>query len=197
MGQMIISVGREFASAGHEIAQKLAEYYNIPLYDRNLLKEVAAQKDLNSEKLEEFDEVKRNKWMYRTVKGMNSSPQDNIANMQFEFLKERAESGESFVVVGRCSETVLKEYPALISIFVTADMDFKADRIMKSQDKSRKEAEKFIKEKNKKRKDYHNSHCGSVWGDSRNYDLTIKSNRLGVDGSTDILVQYIDARNKK
>lgn len=197
MGQIIISIGREFGSAGHEIAEKLAEHYQMPLYDRNLLKEIAAQKHISSEQIEEFDEVKRNKWMYRTVKGMNSSPQDNVAQMQFDFLRQKAEEGESFIVVGRCSETVLKDYAGLIAIFITGDMDSKIERITRLYNKSEKEAEKFIKDCNKKRKRYHNSHCDSVWGDSRNYDMTINSSKLGLEGSIDILIDYIDARKKK
>lgn len=58
MSQLIISVGREFGSAGREIAQKLADHYGLELYDRNILKEIAEQKHVNSEKMEEFDEVK-------------------------------------------------------------------------------------------------------------------------------------------
>ncbi len=194
MGQVIISIGREFGSAGHEIAQKLSEHYNMQLYDRNLLKAIAAEKNVGSDVLEEFDEKMKIKLFHRTVKGMSSSPQDNVANLQFEFLKDRANSGESFIVVGRCSETILKGYPSLITIFITGDMEHKISRIKKLYDMSDKEAERFIEEQNLKRKMYHNSHCKSKWGDSRNYDLTINSSKLGVDGSIKLLIDYIDAR---
>ncbi len=194
MGQVIISIGREFGSAGHEIAQKLSEHYNMQLYDRNLLKEIAAQKNVGSDALEEFDEKMKIKLFHRTVKGMSSSPQENVANLQFEFLRDRANSGESFIVVGRCSETILKDYPALITIFITGDMEHKISRIKELYNMSGKEAEKFIEEQNLKRKMYHNSHCKSKWGDSRNYDLTLNSSKLGVDGSIKLLIDYIDAR---
>ncbi len=194
MSQVIISIGREFGSAGHEIAQKLSEHYNMQLYDRNLLKEIAAEKNVGSDALEEFDEKMKIKLFHRTVKGMSSSPQENVANLQFEFLKDRAASGESFIVVGRCSETILKDYPSLISIFITGDMGHKVARITKLYDMSAKEAEKFIEEQNLKRKYYHNSHCKTKWGDSRNYDLTLNSSKLGVEGSIKLLIDYIDAR---
>lgn len=194
MGQVIISVGREFGSAGREIAQKLAEYYDLPLYDKNLLKEVAVAKNVDIEKLEEFDEKKRNKFLYRTVRGMNSSPQDNVANLQFEFLKKKAKEGESFVVVGRCAETVLKDEPSLVSIFITGDLEHKMARIERLYNMSGTDAKVFIESENMKRKYYHNSHCKRKWGDSRCYDLTINSSRLGIEGTKDILVKYIDAR---
>ena len=77
--QLIISVSREYGSGGHEIAQKLAEYYKLPMYDHNLLDEVAASMNVSSKELAEFDEKRRNKFLYRSVMGMNSSPADNVA----------------------------------------------------------------------------------------------------------------------
>lgn len=194
MGQVIISIGREFGSAGHEIAQKLSEHYNMQLYDRNLLKAIAAEKNVGSDALEEFDEKMKIKLFHRTVKGMSTSPQENVANLQFEFLKDRAKSGESFIIVGRCSETILKDYQSLITIFITGDMEHKISRIKELYGMSAKEAERFIEEQNLKRKMYHNSHCKSKWGDSRNYDLTLNSSKLGVEGSIKLLIDYIDAR---
>ena len=196
MGQTILSIGRDFGSAGHEIAQKLEHYYQLPLYDHNLLDEIAASKGLDSRELQGHDEVRRNRLFNRNVRGMDSSPAYNLALLQFDFLREKAESGESFVVVGRCSETVLRPYKGLISIFVLGDMDKKVARIMDLYHMNRKEAEEFIKEKDKRRKQYHNSHCELKWGDSRNYDLCINSSRLGVEETMRILVQYIDARRK-
>lgn len=192
--QLIISVGREFGSGGHEIAQKLADHYKLPLYDHNLLKELAETKGLNSEALEEFDEKKRNRLLTRTVRGMSSCPADNVAQLQFDFIKSKADSGESFVIVGRCSETILREYPAMISFFVLGDMDVKVERIMKIYHMSKSEAEEFAKEKDRKRKNYHNSHCKVKWGDSRNYELSINSSKLGVEETVRIMTEYIDAR---
>ena len=61
--QLIISVSREYGSGGHEIAQKLAEYYKLPMYDHNLLDEVAASMNVSSQELAEFDETRRNKFL--------------------------------------------------------------------------------------------------------------------------------------
>lgn len=195
--QLIISIGREFGSAGHEIAQKLANFYELPLYDSNLLKEVAAARNLNSEHLEEFDEAKRNKLFYRSVRGMDSSPEHNVAQMQFDFLRQKAQAGESFVVVGRCSETVLKDFPGMISIFVLGDKDKKTARVIRLYQVSEDKAQKMMAEQDKKRKQYHNSHCPGKWGDSRNYDISINSSKLGVDESVRLLTDYINARMQK
>ena len=128
--QLIISVGREFGSGGHEIAQGLADHYGLTMYDHDLLKEIAAKKNLNGDELTAYDEVKWNRFLYRTVRGLNSSPEQNVANLQFEYLREKAKAGDSFVVVGRCSETILREYKCLVSIFVGGDISKKAERVM-------------------------------------------------------------------
>lgn len=197
MKQLIISIGREFGSAGHEIAERLAKRYRLPLYDHNLLEEVAASRNLDSSELEKFDEVKRNKLLYRSVKGMSSSPADNVANLQFQFLRDKADAGQSFVVVGRCSETILREYEGMVSFFIMGEMDKKVERVMKLYNKTEKQAADFIKEKDKKRKKYHDSHCKTKWGDSRNYDLSLNSSKLGIDESVNLLSDYIDAVMKE
>ena len=194
--QLIISVGREFGSGGHEVAQKLADDYGIALYDHDLLKEIATKKNLKSEDLEAYDELKWNRFLYRTVRGLNSSPEQNVANLQFDFLKEKAKSGESFVVVGRCSETILREYESMVSIFIRGDKPQKAERIMKYYNMNEKDALGFMKEKDKRRKQYHNRYCPISWGDSRNYDLVVNSSRVGVDGCVEQVKHYIDLVRK-
>lgn len=195
--QLIISLGREFGSGGHEIGQKLAEKYNLPLYDHDLVKEMASARNVNSKDLEEFDEMKKNVFLSRTVRGMSSSPEHNVAYLQFEFIKEKADSGESFVIVGRCAETVLKGYEGMIPIFVLGDREEKVKRIMRLYNLSETKAEELIDEKDKKRKQYHNSFCKIKWGDSRNYDISINSSKLGIDESVRILSEYIDAKISK
>ena len=130
----------------------------------------------------------------RRVNGFSNSIEDNIAEMQFDIIDEKAKSGESFVVVGRCSETKLKKYPALISLFILGDMDKKIERVMNVYNLNEEDAKKFITKKDKKRKRYHNYHCQGKWGDSRLYDLSINSSKLGIEKTVDILEEYIKTR---
>ena len=194
--QLIISLGREFGSGGHIIAQQLAERYKIPLYDSNLLRDVAVEKEMNAEKLQKYDENPKNVLFTRTVRGYSSSPEENIARMQFDYLKSKADAGESFVIVGRCAESVLKGNPNLISIFILGDMEQKIVRTMESNNISKEKAVMLIEQQDKKRKPYHNHYCEGKWGDSRNYDLSINSSKLGLDETTRIIAEYIDSRRK-
>ena len=159
--QLIIAVSREFGSGGHEIADILAKKFNIPIYDNNLLTEIANSKNLDVDTLEKYDEKPKNIFLSRSVRGY------------------------------RCAETVLKNHPALVSIFVLADKESKITRVSKHNDISRSEAESLINMQNKKRKTYHNRYCEDKWGDSRNYDVCVNSAKLGIERTADVLEEYI------
>lgn len=81
--------------------------------------------------------------------------------------------------MGRCSESILKGYDGLVSIFVLGDWEAKRERIMRLYNLSPEEAEHMMSRKDWERKSYHNYYCKGKWGDSRNYDLSINSSRLG------------------
>ena len=194
--QLIISVGREYGSGGHEIAEKLSGHYGIQLFDHNLLDEIAAKKNLNMEHLKGLDERRKNPLSSRTVRGFSSSPEENLLYLQFDFLRDKADSGESFVIVGRCSETILKQYDSLISIFVLGDRYKKIERVMRLYQLTESQAVRKIREKDMKRRRYHNSFCDKKWGDSRNYDISLNSSKLGIDGTVELLTDYIDRRRQ-
>ena len=195
--QCILSIGREFGSGGHLIGKKLSEHYHLPFYDYDLLKNIASEKNLDLKLLESYDERPRNRFLTRTVRGFSNSPEENVARIQFEWLLEKAEKGESFVIVGRCSETVLKENPNMISMFILGDLFKKIERIMERHHVSKEEAKHMIEQMDRKRKTYHNHYCQGKWGDSRNYDISINSSKLGIDKTVDLLIDYIDERKKK
>ncbi|MDE5974501.1 MAG: cytidylate kinase-like family protein [Eubacterium sp.] len=192
--QMIISIGREYGANGHFIADKLAEKYNLPVYDSHMIEYIAKEKNLNLNDLKKYDEKMKNRLFSRTVDGHSSSPEDAIANMQFDFLREKAAAGESFVVVGRCANSVLRDNPNLISIFVTGDMEIKAKRISSLFGVTIKEAEAMIVKNNKKRKQYHNHYSKEKWGDSRYYELTINTSKIGIQKAFEIVDTYVQSR---
>ena len=147
MEQLIISVGREFGSGGRVIAEALAERFNIPIYDRHLITEIANKTGMSPEEIEKLNEAPNLPLISRRVRGYSNSIEDNIAEMQFDFIRKKAESGESFVVVGRCSETKLKDFKGLVSLFILGDMDAKIKRIMQLYEMNEHDAKNFIEKK--------------------------------------------------
>lgn len=192
--QVIITFGRECGSGGHIIAEQIASRLGIPVYNRNLLDEVAKEHNIENSELHNFDEVPRNLFLSRSVGGYSNSPEELVAKMQFDYLREQAALGKSFVVVGRCAEDVLKDYDCLISIFVTGNKEDKIKQIVKEDGLSPKEAEEFIHKKDKQRKSYHNFFSKTKWGDSRYYDLVFNASYFNIEQATDIIADYIEAR---
>ena len=88
--QLIITVGREFGSGGHIIAVKLAEHFGIQLLDSNILAEVAKKSNASEEYLKKYDESARNLFFSRTVNGFSNSPEEIIAQMQFDYIKQKS-----------------------------------------------------------------------------------------------------------
>ncbi len=191
--QKIISISREFGSGGHEIARQIAEAMQLEFVDRSIIEMIAKEKLVDADKLHPYDEATRFV-PRRTVRGHSSSPEETIAQMQFEYLKKKAAAGDSFVVVGRCAETVLKDFEGLTSIFVLGDQDKKLARVMDVYGLSEKEAKAKMTRHDRNRKAYHNRHSEGKWGDSRLYDLCINSSTLGMDKTVEVLEQYLQKR---
>ena len=197
MKQIIIAIGREFGSGGHLVAKKLAEHYNIPLYSKELLDEVAKDGRYSKEVLERFDEKPMNfAFIPVPVGGTTISLEQDIAIRQFNFIRKKAnEEKESFVIVGRCAEEILSDNPNMISAFILGDKDTKTKRVMEREGVDEKTALNMMKKMDKMRKVYHNFYCESKWGDSRTYDIGIKIGKVDVDTATDMIIKYIDSRD--
>lgn len=192
--QLIISVGREFGSGGHIVAANLAKHFGLTLLDSNILADIAKEKHTSEEYLRKYDESARNLFFSRTVNGFSNSPEEIVAQMQFDYIKSKADAGESFVVIGRCADYILRDNPALIKIFILGDKDAKIKRTMERENLSEDKAKSRMEQCDKRRKYFHNTHTENKWGDSRSYDITVNSSKLGIDGTTELLVKYIELK---
>lgn len=164
------------------------------MLDKNLIQRVAEDKGYSEEAIRQFDEKGTSILFSRSINGYTSSASENIAQAQFEVLRNDAKEGKSFIVVGRCAEDILADQPALISIFVRSDIESKKARIMEKYELPADKALSLMKKMDRERKFYHNYYCHHKWGDSRGYDLTINSAMLGLDGTVDLIEQIVKAR---
>lgn len=193
--QIIISVGREFGSGGHELAERLAKHYNIPLYDKEIFDHVEEKGSINADVAKYFDEKPVSPFFYPVAMDGNYLPlEQTVANHIFDFIRTKGNTEkESFVIVGRCAEYVLRDNPNMISIFILGTKDMKIQRVMKKYNLDEKAAYNKMKRADKMRKTYHNFYADGKWGDSRSYDICINSSTLGIDKTFRTLVAYIDA----
>lgn len=192
--QIIISIGREFGSGGHEIAERLAKYYNIPLYDKEIFDHVAKQGEINADVAKYFDEKPVNPVFYPvTMDGSYLPLEQTVANHIFNFIRTKGnKENESFVIVGRCADYILRDNPNMVRVFVLGDKETKQKRVMEKLGLDEKAANNRMKKEDKMRKTYHNFYSDGKWGDSRNYDVCVNSSTLGIDKTVESLIAYID-----
>lgn len=197
MGQIIIAIGREFGSGGHVIAKRLAEYYNIPLYHKEMLDELAKDGSYSKEVLERFDERPVNlSFIPIPIAGNTMSLEQEIAIKQFNFLRKKAdEEKESFVVIGRCADEILADNPNLVRVFIMGDKQSKIKRVMEREGITEKQAESKMKKMDKMRKTYHNFYCENKWGDSRGYDICINTGKIDFETAQRMIQSYVEAIN--
>lgn len=190
--QIIVTIGREYGSGGHHIAQEIAEKLGVKLYDKELLEQMVRDSGYTKDDVEKYDEKPVNPFLSRKVRNYSNSIEEVMAEKVFDFIRDRAEEGESFVVVGRCSENVLRGNPNTVSVFVLGDMKDRLARIEKLYNLSESKAMLAIKKKDKLRKLYHNYYSDIKWGDSRGYHVSVNSSLLGIEGTVDMLMDLID-----
>lgn len=193
-GQILISLGREFGSGGHKIAQELAKRLDIEYYDNNILESMFGKGSSLAREMEDYDERKPNPFLFRRVRGYSNSMEEILAEKEFDFIREKAKNGESFVVVGRCGEVVLRDFKQHMSFFVLGDMYDKILRVSDRCNLDKRDAIDLIQRMDRVRKKYHNRYSEIKWGDSRGYDLCINISRLGVEGSAEVLLDFINRR---
>lgn len=192
--QIIISVGREFGSGGHEIAEQLAKHYNIPLYDKEIFSHIEEKQSINAEVAQYYDEKPITPLFYPIMLDSGSLPlEQQVASHIFNFIREKGnEEKQSFVIVGRCAEYVLRDNPNMISVFILGNEECKIKRVMKKYGLDEKAAKSRMRKEDKMRKTYHNFYTDSKWGDSRSYDVCMNSSTLGVEDTIGALISYID-----
>ena len=198
----VVTIGRQFGSAGREIGKKVAEYFDITFYDRDLLTRAAKESGFCEEMLRNHDERPTNSFLYNLVMdtytfGYNSSSfvdmpiSHKVFMAQFDTIKKIAEE-EACVIVGRCADYALQEYKNCLHIFIHANEDAKVERIMRKYEVDADKAREMIVKKDRQRQSYYNYYSTKKWGRSDSYDLSINSSILGVDGTVKLLIQYIE-----
>ena len=202
----IITIGRQFGSAGHEIGEKVAEHFGIKCYDKELITRAAKESGLCAEMIQNHDEKPTNSFLYNLVMdtysfGYNSSYVDipishKVFLAQFDTIKKIAGEGPC-VIVGRCADYALEDFPNCLHIFVHASDEDKIKHISEKYNLSEAKAKDMMIKKNKQRQSYYNYYSSKKWGRADTYDFTINSSVLGIDGSADLIVQLVKDYEKK
>ncbi len=202
---MVITIGRQFGSQGHDIGKALAQKLNIDFYDKELLDIAAKEGGLSSELVEKYDEKASNSLLYSLSLGASATinseygtaPQtplnEKLYLLEYNIIRRVAE--ESCVIVGRCADHVLADRNDLLRVFVYADDEAKVQHIAWKYSVTPEKARSMIKKNDKSRANYYNSYASGKWGDPSNYDLCINRSLLGVEGSAELLIACLRIKN--
>lgn len=202
---MVITIGRQYGSGGHEIGEKLAKKLDIEFYDKELLKIAAKESGMCQEIFENFDEKPTTSFLYSLVMdpysiGYNASNFDMPINHKvflaaFEAIKKTADQGPC-VIVGRCADYALHDYKNLLSAFIYAPIEDRIERVKaRTTDIREDKIKDTILKQDKSRASYYNYYTTKRWGAVDSYDLCINSSLLGIDGTVELLEQIIRSKS--
>ena len=197
---LVITIGRECGSSGRAIGRKLAESLGIKCYDKELLALAAKNSGLCEELFKTHDEKPTNSFLYSLVMDTYSMGYNTSAYMdmpinhkiflaQFDTIKKLADE-ESCVIVGRCADNALADYPNVVSVFICADEEVKIQELMKRHNITRDKAKDVMIKTDKQRSGYYNYYSSKRWGSSKSYNLCINSSVVGVDGAVEIIKEF-------
>ncbi len=199
---IIICVGRQLGSGGHDIARMLALDFGAKYYDQELLN-LAAKESGFSEKF--FEQNDEQRGLFRSLFHLHAShvpdsnlyqnnfSQESLFKFQSDAIVKAADKG-SCVFVGRCADYVLRERKNVVSVFITASQDFRIRQVMAKQQVDQTQARKFIEQHESKRAAYYNYYTGKKWGAAESYDLCIDTSVLGLQATEKLIAVFIRKR---
>lgn len=207
MASTIITIGRQYGSGGRYVGKLLAEKLGIPFYDKELLAEASKESGICQEILENHDEKPTKSLLFSLVTGIQHQSDPGMMYMdmplnhrvflaQFEAIRKVAEKGPC-VMVGRCSDYVLRERKDVVSVFIKADLQHRIERAVKHYGIAADKAEDVIRKADKQRASYYNYYSSGTWGDVNNYELCVDTGIVGVEGAVELIERYVAIREGK
>ena len=198
MEKKIITISREFGSGGRTIGRLIAEKLNIPFYDKELVDHIALESGFAPKFVDEHGEHSPGNSLFsyafapQGVPGiMNGlSTADFLWNVQCNVILQLAEKGPC-VIVGRNADYILKDREDVLHVYITANMDYRADRIVRLYGTTEKSPIARVQEKDKRRRVNYQHYTGRTRGNAADYDLCLDSSVIGTEKCADIVVDLV------
>ena len=192
--KIIINIGRQFGGGGLGVANELGRKLGIPVYDKELIAKAAQDSGFSKAIFETSDEKKRFFSLSSIVANRFGDTENYMSDrglfkMQSETIRKIAEQGPA-IIVGRCSDYILRDMGNTLNIFLTSPLEVRAARIAERSGISLEEAERLAEEKDKNRSEYYNYYTFGNWGHASTYDLCLDSSMLGIEGTADFIIDF-------
>ncbi len=200
MGNAVIVISRQVGSGGDEIARKLSELINMPVYDKQKIVELAKESGISENLFDGLEEHPTSSLLYSLVIGLKngskvSSPfhTDNVFGVQANIIRRLSDSG-SCIFLGRCADYILREHNNLTNVYIWASDEFRVNRVMKQIGLTHTEAVDYISRIDKRRRSYYDFYTSKAWGEIENYDLTLNPEKIGIDKSAQLIAEYVNSK---
>ncbi|MBR4444814.1 MAG: cytidylate kinase-like family protein [Solobacterium sp.] len=199
MKNTIITISRQYGSAGRGIGHKVAEKLGIECYDSQIIQKIAEESGFDAEYVRQNSEGTAEPGFFASLTGMDLftySNRDTIWILQSKIINELAEKGPC-VIVGRCADYILRDKYDLLRVFIYADDKDRIRRITEEYHEADAHPEKHLVANDKRRATYYDLYTDQKFGDYHYYDLCLSSSVLGLDLCADMIVQAYDKVTKE
>lgn len=188
MKNRIITISREFGSGGRTVGKRTAEQLGIPCYDRELIQKIAGKSGFDEGYIKSLDETAPGGFLVSAFSNrtFGQTNEDYLWNIQRKVILELAEQGPC-VIVGRCADFILRDQADCLTVFIHADLAFRAQRIVQVYGEREDSPEQRIRDKDKRRAAYHRFYTDMKWGYAKNYQISLDSGLLGIDACVEVL----------
>ncbi|HJG29643.1 AAA family ATPase [uncultured Gemmiger sp.] len=187
MKNRVITISREFGSGGRTIGKKVAEQLGIPCYDSELIQKIAEESGFDAKFVQEAGEYAPGGFLSNlSSRTFGPTNEDYLWKIQYQIISRLAGQGPC-VIVGRCADYILRDKADCLRVFIHADAQFRARRIVQEYGERAESPEQRLRDKDKRRAAYHRFYTNMKWGHAQNYDLTLNSGTLGIDKCVEII----------
>ena len=202
--KVIITIARQFGSGGREIGAKLADTLGIPFYDKSLIHIAAKESGIDEDLFDYADEkayhnfwtasASNTSYFGNRISLFNELPMnDKLFLIQSNIIKKLAENG-SCVIVGRCADYILQNDSHTVPVFIHSSEQDRLSRVVNTYGIDEKDAKDVMFKTDKKRAAYYNYYSGEKWGRADNYDLSINSGAVGIDGAVGLIIKFAELK---
>ena len=205
----VITIGRQYGSAGHDIGQMVAEALGYKFYDKELVEIAAKKSNISKEAVDDIDEKATSSFLYSLASGNYSlrgitGPlyyemplNDKLFIAQSQVIKDVA-GRDNCVIVGRCADYVLDDAKnvGLLNVFIYADQDFRIRRVKETFNITERQAKDRVIKTDKQRRIYYSYYSNRDWGSMSNYDMCLNTCKLGIKTAANIIINYVKGLDK-
>ena len=200
---VIITIAREYGSGGHLLGEMLSKELGIKLYDKEFIHLVAEKSGINEQYIKKNEQSIPAFWL-KCILGKNSeqslerslSSDDVLFVAESKIIQELAEKGPC-IIVGRCADFVLRDYPNLIKVFCYSDLKSACVRCVQEYGVSEEKAESEIKRINHNRIAHYEYYTGEKWGEPHHYNLMINTGSIDLSVACNLIKSIYKNRIKE